>query len=402
MATVVPFVPPPYPYERLDALKALADALPGGVVDCSIGTPCDPVPDLVAAAAADAAPRSMGYPPSAGTAAFHEAAAAWIARRTGVDVAPAHIGACVGTKEMVVSLPQFLGLRRPDLDTVLYPAVAYPSYEMGATLAGKRAVPVPLDGDWHLDLDAIDADDADRALLLWINEPGNPSSSVADTGYLERVAKWGRAHSVVVASDECYIEFAPESNTILSAGLDGVLAVHSLSKRSNLAGMRVGFYAGDTALVEYLVETRKHAGFIVPTPSQAAAVAALGDDTHVEVQRKRYEERRALAIERLAAVGLHHAGGEMLFYLWLCDDAGSDGWVIAERLARAGLLVSPGDFYGDAGAPYARLALVQPRARLEPALDRLVKEQRLSTSEAQTGGSQAQTIGRGMPEVGAA
>ena len=154
-----------------------------------------------------------------------------------------------------------------------------------------------------------------------------------------------------------------------------MLAVHSLSKRSNLAGMRVGFYAGDTALVEYLVETRKHAGFIVPTPSQSAAVAALGDDSHVEVQRKRYEERRALAIERLAAVGLHHAGGEMLFYLWLCDDAGSDGWVIAERLARAGLLVSPGEFYGDAGAPYARLALVQPRARLEPALERLVKEQ---------------------------
>jgi len=374
MATVVPFVPPPYPYERLDALKQLADGLPGGVVDCSIGTPCDPVPDVVAAAAADAAKRSMGYPPSAGTAALHEAAAAWMARRTGVEVEPAHIGACIGTKEMVVSLPHYLGLRRPDLDTVLYPAVAYPSYEMGATLAGKRAVPVPLDRDWHLDLDAIDADDAHRALLLWINEPGNPSSSVADAAYLGRVAEWGRAHSVVVASDECYVEFAPERTTILGAGLDGVLAVHSLSKRSNLAGMRVGFYAGDTALVEYLVETRKHAGFMVPTPAQAAAVAALGDDAHVEVQRKRYEDRRELVLERLEAVGLRHAGGPMLFYLWLCDDAGTDGWTIADRLARAGLLVSPGDFYGDAGAPYARLALVQTRERLDPALDRLEKE----------------------------
>lgn len=375
MATVVPFVPPPYPYERLDALKAVAAAVPGGVVDCSIGTPCDPVPDLVAAAAADAATRSMGYPPSAGSAALHEAAASWMARRTGVDVPSTQVAACIGTKEMVVSLPQFLALRRPDRDTVLYPAVAYPSYEMGATLAGKRAVPVPLDADWHLDLDAIDADDAERSLLLWINEPGNPSSSVADAAYLERVAEWGRAHGVVAASDECYIEFAPQSNTILSAGLDGVLAVHSLSKRSNLAGMRVGFYAGDAALVEYLIETRKHAGFMVATPAQAAAVAALGDDDHVEVQRKRYEERRALAIERLEAVGLSHAGGEMLFYLWLRDEAGSDGWVIAERLAHAGLLVSPGDFYGAAGAPYARLALVQPRERLEPALDRLVKEQ---------------------------
>jgi len=373
MATVVPFVPPPYPYERLDALKQVADAVTGGVVDCSVGTPCDPVPDLVRAAVADAASRSMGYPPSAGTVALHQAAAGWMARRLGVDVAPHHVAACIGTKEMVVSLPHFLSLRDPARDTVLFPAVAYPSYEMGATLARLRGVPIPLDGDWHLDLDAISAEDADRALLLWINEPGNPSSSVPDAGYLQRVAEWGRARGVVIASDECYIEFASRRTTILAAGLGGVLSVHSLSKRSNLAGMRVGFFAGDPTLVEYLVETRKHAGFMVPTPAQSAAVAALSDDAHVEVQRQRYEDRRTLTMDRLAAVGLRHVGGEMLFYLWLRDDSGADGWQIADRLAHAGLLVSPGEFYGDAGAPYARLALVQPRARLEPALDRLVK-----------------------------
>ena len=373
MATVVPFVPPPYPYERLDSLKQVADAQPGGVVDCSIGTPCDPVPELVARAAADAAVNSMGYPPSAGTAALREAAAAWMARRLGVEVAPGNVAACVGTKEMVVSLPHFLALARPTRDTVLYPAVAYPSYDMGATLARLRGVPVALDDQWHLDLDSIRAEDADRALVLWINEPGNPSSSVADAKYLERVAEWGRAHGVVIASDECYVEFAPGADTILTAGSEGVLAVHSLSKRSNLAGMRVGFFAGDPALVDFLVETRKHAGFMVPTPAQAAAVAALCDDAHVEVQRNRYEERRSLALERLASVGLRHVGGAMLFYLWLRDDAGADGWAIADRLARAGLLVSPGDFYGDAGAPYARLALVQPLERLEPVLDRLVK-----------------------------
>jgi len=373
MATVVPFVPPPYPYERLDALKQIADTQPGGVVDCSIGTPCDPVPDVVAAAAADAARQSMGYPPSAGTPALHEAAAAWMARRLDVEVAPDHLAACVGTKEMVVSLPHLLALRDPERDTVLYPAVAYPSYEMGATLANRRAVAVPLDAEWHLDLDAIDPADARRALVLWINEPGNPSSSAADLAYLERVAEWGRANNVVIASDECYVEFAPDRNTILRAGPDGVLAVHSLSKRSNLAGMRVGFYAGDPALVHYLTETRKHAGFMVPTPAQAAAVAAFADDAHVDEQRERYRARRDLVMERLAADGLLHAGGPMLFYLWLRDDHGADGWAMADRLARAGLLVSPGDLYGDAGAPYARLALVQPLERLEPALDRLVK-----------------------------
>jgi aspartate/methionine/tyrosine aminotransferase len=296
-----------------------------------------------------------------------------MARRLGVEVAPDRLAACVGTKEMVVSLPHLLALRDPERDTVLYPAVAYPSYEMGATLARRRAVPVPLDADWHLDLDAIDPADARRALVLWINEPGNPSSSAADLAYLERVAEWGRARDVVIASDECYVEFAPDRLTILRAGLDGVLAVHSLSKRSNLAGMRVGFYAGDAELVHYLTETRKHVGFMVSTPAQSAAVAALRDDAHVEVQRERYRTRRELVMERLAAVGLHHRGGPMLFYLWLRDNAGADGWAIADRLARAGLLVSPGDFYGRAGAPYARLALVQPLERLEPALDRLVK-----------------------------
>jgi aspartate/methionine/tyrosine aminotransferase len=272
---------------------------------------------------------------------------------------------------MVVSLPHLLALRRPDRDTVLYPAIAYPSYEMGATLAGRRAVPVALDREWHLDLDAINSDDADRALVLWINEPGNPSSAAADVAYVERVAEWGRAHDVVIASDECYVEFAPQRVTILRAGLDNVLAVHSLSKRSNLAGMRVGFFAGDPDLVHYLVETRKHAGFMVPTPAQAAAVAALGDDAHVDVQRERYRERRDFVVARLADTGLQHAGGPMLFYLWLRDRSGADGWAIATRLARAGLLVSPGDLYGEAGAPFARLALVQPRERLAPALDRL-------------------------------
>ncbi len=375
MRTATPFVPPPYPYERLDRLKAVAVRQPGGVVDCSIGTPCDPVPEIVASAAAAAARDAMGYPPSAGTAALHDAAAGWFARRLGVTVRPDDLAACVGTKEMVVSLPHLLALRQPERDTVLYPAVAYPSYEMGATLAGLRAVPVPLDVEWHLDVDAIDAADAQRALLLWINEPGNPSSSAAGADHFARVASWGREHGVTIASDECYVEFAPERHTILATGADGVLAVHSLSKRSNLAGMRVGFFAGDVDVVHYLVETRKHAGLMVPTPAQAAAVAALGDDEHVEVQRARYARRRAMVVEALAAIGLRHAGGPMSFYLWLRDDAGAGGWAVTERLARAGLLVSPGDLYGPAGAPYVRLALVQPEDRLEPVLDRLVKEQ---------------------------
>src|SRR5262245_50500318 len=244
MAGLEGFVPPPYPYERLDALKRLADSLPGGVVDCSIGTPCDPVPDVAAQAAAAALPSSNGYPTSAGSIELREAASRWIERRFGVRAIAPEIGACVGTKELVASLPHLLSLRRPGRDTVLYPAIAYPTYEMGATLAGLRAVPVPVDASWHLDLDAVSDDDAERALVCWLNEPGNPASQVAGADYFARVSAWGRAHDVVVASDECYVEFAENAPTILSTGLDGLLAVHSVSKRSNLAGMRVGFYAG--------------------------------------------------------------------------------------------------------------------------------------------------------------
>ncbi|GIU90004.1 MAG: succinyldiaminopimelate transaminase [Acidimicrobiia bacterium] len=366
------FVPPPYPYERLDALKRLAESLPGGIVDCSVGTPTDPVPEVAVRAATAALGSSMGYPTSAGSPALREAAAGWIDRRFGVAVAPDAIGACVGTKELVATLPHLLRLRDPGRDTVLYPAVSYPTYEMGAVLAGCRAVPVPVDSSWHLDLDAVADEDARRALLLWVNEPGNPTSCAAGAATLARTAAWARERGIVVASDECYVEFAPEPATILSAGLDGVLAVHSCSKRSNMAGMRVGFYAGDPDLVAYLVETRKHAGFMVPTAMQAAAAAALADDEHVAAQRARYEERRKLVEDGLARHGLVHDGGPALFYLWLRDANGTDdGWEIAARLAHAGTLVAPGDLYGAAGADHVRLALVHPTERLELALERL-------------------------------
>ena len=369
------FVPPPYPYERLDTLARLAASLPGGVVDCSIGTPCDPVPDVARLAATEAIDSANGYPASAGSAALRAAAAGWMNRTFGLAVEATHVGACIGTKEFVASLPQLLKLRTPARDTVLYPAISYPTYEMGATLAGCRAVRVPLDAAWHLDLDAIPDVEAERALVLWLNEPGNPSSSTVGDEYYARVAAWARARGVVVASDECYAEFAPRTSTILSAGSDGMIAVHSVSKRSNLAGMRVGFYAGDPDVVEYLIETRKHAGLMAPTPAQAAAAAALGDDAHVEIQRTRYRERRLLVEQGLVPYGLVHDGGDALFYLWLrAADDSDDGWEIAARLAEtAGLLVSPGDFYGPAGADHVRLALVQPRERLELALDRMVR-----------------------------
>lgn len=356
------FEPPPYPYDRLDDLREVAASLPGGAVDLSIGTPIDPAPPSAVAALATSG-LERGYPPSIGTPELRAAAARWLARRFGVDVPSDVVAACVGTKEFVATLPQWLKLRDPGRDTVLYPAVSYPTYAMGAVLAGCRAVPVAVDDAWRIDLASIDPADAARALCLWVNTPGNPAGGLDD---LDAAAAWGRANGVLVLSDECYAEFTWDGppRTILRSGLEGVVAVHSLSKRSNLAGARVGFYAGAPDIVGYLREVRKHAGLMVPGPVQAAAHLALDDDGHVAALRERYRERLALARRILAAVGVEAelpGGG---FYLWVAAPDG-DGWSLTERLARTlGVVVSPGEFYGEAGAGHVRMAMVVTDAQL--------------------------------------
>ena len=366
--TADPFVPPPYPYERIDRFKPLGAHFEGGLIDLSIGTPFDPPPPAVVAALAESN-AERGYPPSIGSLALREAIRRWMGRRFDVDVAPSQIAAAIGTKEFVGTLPQWMRLRAPDRDTVLYPEISYPTYEMGAILAGCRAVPVPTSANGGLQLDAIDADDAARALLLWVNSPANPSGVLDDLG---AAATWGRAHGVPVFSDECYVEFtwADQGRTILEHGMHGVIAVHSLSKRSNLAGARLGFYAGDPELVHYLGEVRKHVGMMVPGPVQAAGIVALDDDEHVMVQRDRYLGR----LERLAGV-LHAWSGLDVplpgggFYLWFRV---GDAWAFTERLAReGGVLVSPGDFYGTAGADFVRVAVVQPDERIAEIARRL-------------------------------
>jgi succinyldiaminopimelate transaminase len=371
----VTFRLPPYPYDRLSGLAKLADAQPGGMVDCSVGTPCDPpVPAVIEALASSGTER--GYPASAGSSELRDAAARWLSRRFGLDgLTLSSVAACVGTKELVASVPHLLRLRVPQRDTVLYPAVSYPTYAMGAELAGCRsvAVPAPAGRLGGVDLEAIDPADIERALLLWSNSPSNPTGGLGDLG---AEAVWGRAHGVPVFSDECYAEFtwAGEPRSILEHGADGVVAVHSLSKRSNLAGVRVGFYAGDPELVDFLRAVRQHAGLMVPGPAQAAGVAALDDDKHVEVQRARYRERLSFLADALAAYGCPARQPEGGFYLWVPvpPERWSDAWGLAESLATdGGLLVSPGDLYGIGGSGHVRVAVVQPMERLALAADRL-------------------------------
>jgi len=368
------FAPPPYPYDRLSGLIAVANRHAGGAIDLSIGTPCDPPPGVSLEALARSG-SERGYPASIGSSTYRGAAAGWLERRLGAVVDPDDgLAACIGTKEFVAGLPHLLRLRTPDRDTVLYPAVSYPSYAMGATLAGCRAVPVPVDDRWRLRLDAIESADAERALCLWVNTPGNPTGALDD---LASAREWGRAHDVLVCSDECYAEFTwvGEPRTILAPGAGvrhgGVLAVHSISKRSNLAGVRAGFYAGDPEIVGYLSEVRKHLGLMMAGPNQAAAAVAWGDDAHVEAQRNRYLNRLRRLWSALGSVGIEVPLPDGGFYLWAAAPDG-DAWGLAARLAEvAGVVGSPGEFYGGSSPGHVRLAMVQPDDRIELAARRI-------------------------------
>ncbi|MGH9021269.1 MAG: aminotransferase class I/II-fold pyridoxal phosphate-dependent enzyme, partial [Acidimicrobiales bacterium] len=237
------------------------------------------------------------------------------------------------------------------------------------TLAGLRAVGVA-SVDGHLDLDSVSPDDVARALVLWVNSPSNPTGALDD---LDAAARWGRSHGVVVASDECYAEYtwATRPRSVLESGPDGVVAVHSASKRSNLAGLRAGFYAGDAQLVDYLRLVRQHAGLMVAGPVQAAVAAAFGDDAHVDAQRATYRHRLEVLGSALNAARVEAPFPDGSFYLW-ARRAGLDGWALATWLAEAsGLVVSPGDLYGDAGRDHVRVAVVQPNERIELAASRL-------------------------------
>jgi len=357
---------PAFPWDSLADAAELARRHPGGIVDLSVGTPVDSVPEVVRAALR-AADNSPGYPATAGTAALRDAASSWLARRHGVTVDPAAVLPVIGTKEFIASLPTLLGCGPGDI--VGYPALAYPTYDVGARLAGAR--PVPVDGIVSLG--------PERVSLLWLNSPANPTGQVLPAEHLRKVVSWARERGTVVASDECYIEFGWDATPLSVLHPDAcggshqrLLAVHSLSKRSNMAGYRAGFVTGDPALIAELLEIRKHAGLMVPAPVQSAMTAALTDDEHADEQRARYAARRERLRPALEAAGwaVHHS--EAGLYLW-GTHPDLDCRASVERLAKAGILVAPGEIYGPGGARHIRVALTATDERIDAAVARLAE-----------------------------
>lgn len=351
---------PEFPWDRLTPYADRARAHPDGIVDLSVGTPVDPTPDVAQTALRDAA-NAPGYPLTAGTPALRDAISAWLLRTLAVECAD--VLPTIGSKELVALLPALLGLR----GRVLFPDLAYPTYDIGARIAGCEPVPVRTTGGL-VDVGALDATDA---AALWVNYPANPHGRVAPPGHLAEVVAWGRAHGVLVLSDECYAEYGWTATvtSALAEGADGVLAVHSLSKRSNLAGYRAAFVAGDGGVVRRLLEVRRHAGLIMPLPVQAAMAAALGDDAHVEAQRARYAERRDVLLPALGKAGWRVDHSEGGLYLWATH--GDDCWSAVGWFADRGILVAPGEFYGTPGAQHVRFALTATTDRVTAAAARL-------------------------------
>ena len=356
---------PDFPWDKLTAYAATARAHADGIVDLSVGTPVDPTPEVVQQALRDAAD-SPGYPTTIGLEATRRAAVDWLARRHGVTgLGLDGVLPVIGSKELIGSMAVHLGIGAGDL--IGYPALAYPTYEVGAVLAGAES----------LATDALTAFGPRTPRLLWLNSPANPSGRVLPLDHLRKVVDWCRERGTILVSDECYIECAWEGERPLSVldpqvsggSHEGILAVHSLSKRSNLAGYRCAFVAGDPSLIGELLAVRKNLGLQMPGPQQRAMIAALDDDAHVDQQHATYAARRTKLRQALESAGFRIDHSEASLYLWASRE--EDCWTTVSDLAELGILVAPGEFYGPTGRQHVRVAFTATDERIDAAVARL-------------------------------
>ncbi|HIW96678.1 MAG TPA: succinyldiaminopimelate transaminase [Candidatus Corynebacterium gallistercoris] len=357
---------PDFPWDSLAEAKKTAQAHPEGIVDLSVGTPVDPVAPSIQLALTEAA-AAPGYPQTKGTPALQQAIVGAMQRRFGVEgLDPqANVLPVVGTKEAIAWLPTLLGLGEGH--TVVIPELAYPTYEVSAKLAGASVVR----SDSLLKLGP------QTPALIYINSPANPHGRVLGVEHLRKVVDFARTRGTIVVSDECYLGLGWEGDKPVSildpAVCDGdftnLIAVHSLSKTSNMASYRAGWLAGDAGLIQELLEVRRHAGLMNPGPIQAAMVAGLAEDGHEILQKELYRHRRQLLKAALEESGFTVEHSEAGLYLWATE--GTDGRATVDRLAALGILVAPGEFYGPAGTKYVRIGLTATDEQIEAAAARL-------------------------------
>jgi len=347
---------PDFPWDALAPYGDKARAHPGGIIDLSVGTPVDPTPEFIQAALREAS-NSPSYPVTAGTPELRSAIKKWAIERVGAtgdfDVLP-----LIGSKEIVAWLPTILESKK-----VLIPEIAYPTYHVGAVLAGADSVPV--------DIDAKSWPSAD---LAWLNSPSNPTGRVHSEAEVKACIDWSRANNALLVSDECYLEFEHSAHPVSVLSHTGgdntnILAVHSLSKRSSMAGYRAAFMIGDSELIARIREIRKHGGMMVPLPVQKAMTVALADDKHVAEQRTRYNARKDALRPALEAAGFTIEFSNAGLYLWCTRN--EDAWESVSWLASRGILATPGSFYGAQGARYIRIAMTATDAQIADTVQRL-------------------------------
>ena len=347
---------PDFPWDALAPYGEKARAHQQGIIDLSQGTPVDPTPEFIQQALRDAS-NSPSYPVTAGTPELRAAIKKWATERLGAtgdfDVLPV-----IGSKELVAWLPTYL-----ESKSVLIPEIAYPTYHVGAVLAAAKSVPV-----------AIDASSWPQADLAWLNSPSNPTGRVHSVDEVKACIQWSRANKSVLISDECYLEFDQNAHSVSVLSQTGgdntnILAVHSLSKRSSMAGYRAAFMVGDSALIARIREIRKHGGMMVPLPVQKAMTVALADDAHVAEQRARYNARKDAMRPALVSAGFTVEFSDSGLYLWCTRN--EDAWTSVAWLAERGILATPGSFYGEQGKNHIRIAMTASDAHISDAVQRL-------------------------------
>lgn len=358
---------PEYPWESLKPFAAKAAEHSGGKIDLSVGSPVDPTPQIIQDAL-DSASNAPGYPSTAGSLEFREAVVRWFAERRGVSgLEVTQVMPTVGSKELISWLPLLMGLGPGDV--VVQPTVAYTAYVVGAALCGAEIISEDDPAKWPA-----------NTKLVWLNSPGNPDGRVLSKSEMRTAVERGRELGALVASDECYAELGwgewegkttpcildPE---ICGSTTDGVLAVYSLSKQSNMAGYRAAFAAGSTALVKGLVNLRMHSGLNTPEPAQRAMIAALGDHSHVAAQKAIYRARREELLSAIEAYGFKVVASEAGLYLWAT--LGEDCWKTVARMADLGIVVVPGEFYVLGKSDYVRFSITASDADITEGARRL-------------------------------
>jgi len=370
---------PPYLFAEVDRAKREAIQRGVDVIDLGVGDPDMPTPGPIVEALREAAgdPACHRYPSYAGWTGLRETFAAYFQRRFGVKLDPGkEVLALIGSKEGIANTP--LALLNPG-EVALVPEPAYPVYRTSTIFAGGEPWEMPLleKNGFFPDLGAIPADVLDRARLMFINYPNNPTAATASTEQLGRAVEFARKHEVVICHDAAYAEtyFGDPPPSILSVpgGREVAIEYHSLSKTFSMAGWRIGFAVGRADALAALLTLKSNvdSGAFIAV-QRAAAVALENAEALAGPLRERYRARLEILAGGLEAAGAPLRRPEATFYLWVRVPKGSNSMGFAKRLLdEAGVVATPGVGFGKSGEGFVRMSLTAPEERLEVAAERL-------------------------------